>query len=314
MATLPTPADLCAVVQANAGGERAVNWIAARQLALVTTAQLRLAGVGRGFAESRCAKGSMRRLHRGVYVMGSAPLLPGARELAAVLACGGETFVSHRAGAFIWGLAKRAGGNVDVTVVGRHCRSRPGLSVHRPKQLDPRDRAVKRGIPVTAPARTLVDLAATAADSELERAIAEAYALRIVTRRQIEAAIARASRHTGIGTLRDIVTRSGGPAFTRSQAERRMLGLIRQAQLAIPRANARLAGREVDFFWPAQRLVVEVDGHAFHGHRLAFERDRRRDAMLVAAGYRVIRVTWRQLTEEPLALVASVAQALGSDV
>ncbi len=63
--------------------------------------------------------------------------------------------------------------------------------------------------------------------------------------------------------------------------------------------------------WAAQRLVVEVDGFRFHGHRAAFERDRRRDATLVAAGYRVIRVTWRQITEEPLAVVASLGQALG---
>jgi very-short-patch-repair endonuclease len=253
----------------------------------------------------------MRRLHRGVYLVGSAPAVIGAHELAAVLACRGEAFVSHRSAAVLWGLVKPAGGNTEVTIVGRHSRSRPELTVHRPRRLDPRDRAVKRGIPVTAPARTLVDLAADTAEEELERVVAEAYVQRVATRRQIEAAIARAPRHARIGVLRSLVTRSGPPAFTRSQAERRMLSLIRQAQLAVPHVNARLAGREVDFHWPAQQLVVEVDGHAFHGHRLAFERDRRRDATLVAAGYRVIRVTWRQITEEPLAVVASLAQALG---
>ena len=77
-----------------------------------------------------------------------------------------------------------------------------------------------------------------------------------------------------------------------------------------PLANARLLGLEVDFLWPDQRLVVEVDGYTFHGHRRGFERDRRRDQQLVAAGYRVIRVTWRQLRDEPIAVIASIAQAL----
>ncbi len=73
----------------------------------------------------------------------------------------------------------------------------------------------------------------------------------------------------------------------------------------------RLDGYVVDAVWIAQRLIVEVDGFRFHGHRAAFERDRKRDAALLALGYRVIRVTWRQITEEPLAVVATLAQALG---
>ena len=84
--------------------------------------------------------------------------------------------------------------------------------------------------------------------------------------------------------------------FTRSAAERMLRGLIRAANLPRPRFNARLAGYEVDAVWPDRRLVVEVDGYAYHGHRAQFERDRRKDLALTAAGYRVIRVSWRQLT------------------
>jgi very-short-patch-repair endonuclease len=101
-----------------------------------------------------------------------------------------------------------------------------------------------------------------------------------------------------------------GPAITRSEAERRLLKLIRDANLPLPLTNVRLHGHTVDFCWPQNRLIVEFDGFAFHGHRRAFERDRKRDRTLVAAGYRVIRITWRQLTDEPLAVIASVAQAL----
>ncbi len=88
--------------------------------------------------------------------------------------------------------------------------------------------------------------------------------------------------------------------MTRSEAERKLLELLRDARLPPPETNARVLGYEVDFLWRAQKLVVEVDGYAFHGHRAAFERDRAKDQVLVAAGYRVIRVTWRQLEREPL--------------
>jgi very-short-patch-repair endonuclease len=74
-----------------------------------------------------------------------------------------------------------------------------------------------------------------------------------------------------------------------------------------------LAGHEVDVLWPDRRLIVEVDGYAFHSSRTAFEKDRKRDAALQAAGYRVVRVTWRQLTERPEALSATLGAALAGD-
>ncbi len=89
-----------------------------------------------------------------------------------------------------------------------------------------------------------------------------------------------------------------------------MLALIRDAGLPAPRANVRVQGLEVDLHWPDQRLIVEVDGFRFHGTRRAFERDRRRDSLLHAAGERVMRVTWRQLEDAPLMVVAQVAGAL----
>jgi very-short-patch-repair endonuclease len=85
---------------------------------------------------------------------------------------------------------------------------------------------------------------------------------------------------------------------------------LRAAALPPTAVNARIGRHEVDLVWAPQRLVVEVDGFAYHGSRAAFERDRLRDAELQAAGYRVVRVTWRQLVERPEALIARLAQAL----
>jgi very-short-patch-repair endonuclease len=100
------------------------------------------------------------------------------------------------------------------------------------------------------------------------------------------------------------------PGVTRSEAEERFLELIRKSKLGNPMTNAELAGYRVDFLWRHERLVIEVDGHAFHSSRARFESDRMRDAVLVAAGMRVMRVTWQQIVHEPEALVARVAQAL----
>jgi very-short-patch-repair endonuclease len=110
--------------------------------------------------------------------------------------------------------------------------------------------------------------------------------------------------------LRAELDRAGGPAWTRSEAERRMKLLLRQAGLPSPLTNRKIAGYQADFVWPAQRLIVEVDGYQFHGHRRAFERDRKRDAAHVLAGYRVIRVTWRRLADEPMAVAVMIGQAL----
>jgi very-short-patch-repair endonuclease len=100
------------------------------------------------------------------------------------------------------------------------------------------------------------------------------------------------------------------PSLTRSEAERRLLSLIRDAGLPAPRTNVRIGPYEVDMLWPAARLIVEVDGYAYHASRAAFERDRARDAELQARGYRVIRITWRQIEATAHAVVARLAAAL----
>ncbi len=310
VAELVSRRELWEFVQANGSGDRAAVWVAGRQLGLITTAQLEAAGVGRGRIATRMKHGTLRRVHRTVYLLGHPVPLPGALELAGVLACGAGSLVSHRSAAALWGLATPPADDVQVMVVGRDRRPRPGLAVHRVQALDARDRRLKNGIPVTSPARTLLDYALSAMPDELERAIAEAYALKLVTEGEVRGTLERAPNRPGAGRLRAELAREGGPRWTRSEAERRMLGLIRAARLPSPQTQVRIAGWPADFLWPQQQLILEVDGYPFHSHRSAFERDRRRDAAHVAAGYRVIRVTYRQLCDEPLAVAVIVARAL----
>jgi very-short-patch-repair endonuclease len=313
IADLVSPAELRHLLHAPGGAEhpgRAIAWIAGRQLGLIATWQLQALGISHSAITRMLRRGALHRVHRGVFLVGHELQLPGARELAAVLACGDWSFVSHRSAAALWGLTKVAAAEVEVSVVARNCKSREGLRVHRLARLDPRDSAAKNGIPITAPSRALVDLAASAGSDEVEAALAEARAQRIVSDRQLSDALDRAGNRAGVGALRALLRHQGGPRLTRSEAERRLLRLIRAARLPEPEANVRIEGFEVDFLWPEARLIVEVDGFAFHGHRPAFERDRVRDMVLRDRGFEVIRVTWKQLVDQPLLVVAHIARAL----
>jgi very-short-patch-repair endonuclease len=238
-------------------------------------------------------------------------MLPGARELAAVLACGPAAFVSHRSAAALWGVAPAVAEDVAVTVIGRG-RVCKGVRTHGVAALHRADRDRMRGVPVTSVARTIIDFASEATGDELERGIAEAYARELITDRALYAAMDRVPRRAGVKAVKAELRRAGGPRWTQSEGEQRMLRLIRAARLPAPETQERIAGWPADFLWPDQRLIVEVDGYPFHNHRRAFERDRRRDQAHIAAGYRVIRVTWRQLTEEPFAVIAIIGRALGS--
>jgi very-short-patch-repair endonuclease len=269
-------------------GDRAIAELAARQRGVVTTAQLEAAGIGRRGVAHRVAHGRLTRVLRGVYRVGPVEA-PFAREMAATLATGGA--LSHHSAAMVWGLRPPHDGPVHVTVE-IPARSRDGLKVHRSASLNA---AVRNGLPVTTAARTLHDIATLVPRRELDRAVEEAQIRGLVTARELRGRAAAAIAE---------------PRLTRSEAERRLLKLIERARLPRPATNVRVAGWEVDAFWPPERLVVEVDGYAYHGNRAAFERDRRKDAALVAAGYAVIRITWRQLADEPLAVVALLARLI----
>lgn len=309
-ASIVTLEAICHFVRANGAGDRAAAWVAAQQLALITYTQLIAAGLDKDAIAVRCRRGGLHRVHRSVYLLGSPIMVPGARELAGVLACGPTAVVSHRSAAASWGLVPASSTDVEVTVVGRRRRSRRGLVIRRVRHLDPRDKCLLRGIPITSPARTALDFASEASGDELETALAEGRVHRLLSDPELRAAIARAPYRPGSAALSSAIAREGGPRWTESEAERELLRLIRGARLPTPRTQVRVAGWPADFLWPENKLIVEVDGYRFHGHRAAFERDRKRDAAHVLAGYRVIRVTWRQLTEEPLAVVATIARAL----
>jgi very-short-patch-repair endonuclease len=198
-----------------------------------------------------------------------------------------------------------------VTVVaGEAGRRRAGIHVHRAAFLDRRDIRLHQGIPITAPARVLLDIAPNLTDRELERAFDEALVRRRTSRREVREMLSRYPKRTGCGPVRELVEGDRWTTRTRSEAEELFLELTRKGGLPHPEINVRLGRYEVDFLWRQQRVVVEIDGYAYHSSRAALERDHRRDAELQATGYLVIRISWRELTREPEAVLVRIALAL----
>jgi very-short-patch-repair endonuclease len=288
--------------------EDRISAIARSQHGLITRSQLLEAGVRSSAIGRRAVGGRLRRLHRGVYLVG--PILPPrGRELAAVLACGPRACLSHISAGGLWGFAAAPdAGPVHVRVPGGRGGDRPGIRVHGTEALAPDERQVVNRIPVTAPGRTLLDLAAVVGRKEFERAVARAERKGLIDRDGLSALAERSKGLKGAPALREIV--EAGATFTRSEAERRFLELVRNARLPLPESNVTLHGYEVDFLWRKDRVIVEVDGFRYHSSSFTFERDRQRNARLAGHGFQVIRLAWHQIVSEGAATAVQIGRAL----
>jgi very-short-patch-repair endonuclease len=273
--------------------DRIAAALATAQHGVASREQLLAHGAGVHAIDRRVRTGRFTVVFRGVYAIGHAALSDLGRLHAALLAAGAGAVVSHHAAAALHRILPALPPFVDVTVAGRPRRSRPGLRIHGTR--DPPPTVQLAGVAVTTPLRTLQDLRSVLRPAALERACAEALVRNLVTHEELE--IAR-------------LVAPGEAAPTRSALERRFVSLVRKAGLPRPLINTTIGPYEVDFAWPEERVVVELDGWSAHGHRFAFERDRARDADLVARGYLVLRYTWRQLRDNPLLVATQIAQAL----
>ncbi|MGI8461510.1 MAG: type IV toxin-antitoxin system AbiEi family antitoxin domain-containing protein [Solirubrobacterales bacterium] len=288
--------------------ERRIAALASRQHGVVARRQLLRLGISARAIERRIAAGSLIPVHRGVYLVGHRAVPPLAIEMAAVLAYRGRGVVSHLSAGAMYRLTQCPKQAVHLTLT-HDARSRKGVRVHV-SRLEPVDVWHRDGIPLTSPGRTLLDLGACLDADDYERAVAEAWARGLVRRSELEAHVDRNLRRPGTPALRSLLELDRDPARTRSKAERLLLRLIRTAGLPEPETNGRVGGFEVDCVWREQKLVVEFDSWAFHSSRRAFERDRRKDAELLALGYRVLRLTWRRLTRAPDEVITALSRAL----
>jgi hypothetical protein len=292
--------------------------LAGTQDGVFSLAQLRALGLGASVVHKRCASGRLHRVHRGVYSLAPTSLLSRrGRYRAAVLACGDGAVLSHRSAADLQELRHTHRSAVEVTVTQTYARTIAGVQVHRSCTLTSADITTVDGIPCTTPARTLLDLAAVVDRRSLERALEQAEIMEVLDLSALGAQVQR--NHTTLAgrRLRAVLADyAGGTAPTESEFEERFLALCRAAALPLPERQVYIDPGDgepmvrADFAWRAERLVVETDGGRYHRTRRAFESDRRRDQRLTLAGWRVLRVTWRQLREEPQRIAGLIARAL----
>jgi len=286
--------------------DQAISALAAHQHAVVALAQLKRLGLTTGAAGRRAAAGRLHRVHHGVYSLVDPVLLTrNGRFMAAVLACGDGAVLSHRAAAALHNLGLVIRARIDVTAPGSRGRGRSGIRVHSAATLAPRDLTVIDNIPVTALARTLLDVAEDAIRRDVERALDRAEQQRLLDMTVIGDVLRRAGGRRGAEILADVLQQHKiGSTLTRNDLEEAFLRICRHARLPPDHVNAWIpypegGGAEADFIWRQQRLIVEVDGRDIHTTRRAFESDRRRDQRLATLGHRVVRFTWRQVIHHP---------------
>jgi hypothetical protein len=266
----------------------------ARQWGVISRAQLRAVGVAPATVDYWVRAGRLRVVYRSVYAAGGTVLRVEGHRLAAVLACGPGAVLSHRSAASHWGLLATDQVGTDVTAR-RSRQGVPGIRLHSSRSLDAQDTTRHEGIPITTIHRTLLDLAATTRDDQLERALAQAMYLQVYDQRAIDDVIARSNGHRGTKVLKEATKQE--PQITKSDWETRMLRLVRGAGLPEPICNRPLHAPDhgeckPDFYWPAHDLIVETDGWEAHRTLAAFRSDRAKDAALTAGGYKVLRFTW----------------------
>jgi uncharacterized protein DUF559 len=281
--------DVCIEIDGERRTDAAIADLARVQHGVVARAQLVALGLGRGAIDHRLAARRLHPLHRGVFAVGHRALTREGRWMAAEP-------------------------RIEVTVP-RPRRARSGVRVHSSALRD--DEVTRhRGIPVTTPARTLLDLAAVLTRQQLERAVDRAEVRRLASPTSLDALLTRHATRHGTAHLRAILAAGRiGATVTRSRLEDEFIPVLDAHRLPRPQTNASIEVPgykriEPDAMWRDERVIVELDGFDTHGTRGAFEDDRARDAALQAAGWRTMRFTWRQLESEPDAIVARLRAVL----
>lgn len=288
--------------------------LAGAQHGVVARWQLLTLGLSGQAVDRRVSGGRLHLLHRGVYAVGHRVLTVEGRWMAAVLAAGDRAVLSHDSAAAAWELRPPGGGAIHVTVPGDPGRARrTGLRIHRSTTLSPNDTAVHRGIPITTPIRTLIDLATTLKGRPLEHALDLAEQRGFVDFAELHTAIEAHPTRPGSPSLQAQLSRyTAGSTVTRSELEERFLALCDRHGLPRPTVSTRIEGVEVDFVWRDALLIAEVDGYRYHRSPGAFEDDRERDVVLTVAGWTVLRFTWAQVTSRPRWVAAAIRRRLAT--
>ena len=260
--------------------EHAIGRIAGRQHGYITRAQLLRLGLSAAAIGRRVRAGQLIRVHDGVYAVGHVRADAIGRAMAAVLACGPGAVLSHDSAAALWGFRKWRGGPIHVTAPSYHCRR--AIKAHRCR-LERGERTRHWGIPVTKPARTLVDIRRTLPEKQLKRAINDALI----------------SNHLRDGDLVGTPLEGYVEELSRSPLEDDYRPWARRYGVPEAEYNVMLGKYQADVYYRKERLIVELDGWPFHRTKKAFEDDRERDAYMLVHRIVTVRITRDRLEKAP---------------
>jgi hypothetical protein len=231
--------------------------------------------------------------------------------MAAVLASGPGAVLSHGSALDLWEVRESHGHAEVLRLSGGPRYRRTGIRLHQTRSL-PEDHTAKvQGIPVTTVERSMLDMAGRLNATQTERALVAADRNDRVNWTELQRLVARGRGRKGIVRLRRVAMEVDPRAVdARSPLEVDFLALCREFEIPSPQVNVFAGPYLVDFLWPAQRVVVETDGYAYHRDRPAFESDHERTIALTMAGYEVHRATYRMLTWNPGPFLGLVHRSL----
>ncbi|HEX6152170.1 MAG TPA: type IV toxin-antitoxin system AbiEi family antitoxin domain-containing protein [Solirubrobacterales bacterium] len=272
--------------------------LAEAQHGVVSFRQLRQLGFSKGHISRAYEADRLRRIHRGVYAVGHARISPHGRCMAAVLACGAGTVLSHHSAAWLWGFLPACPKEAAVTVLSQGHRRR-GIRVYRVAGLSSRDYGALEGIPVTSVERTLIDLGAVATARNLTSAVDRAKRLGRLDLDALDAILLRRGHTVAGKRLEKALELYRRPVFDRARSELLFLDAIEKEGLPTPVLNCWVEKWEIDAYWEDERFAVEVDGWETHGTRKAFEEDRLRLEEMKLAGIDCIPISARRIEREP---------------
>jgi hypothetical protein len=255
--------------------------LASRQHGVVSIRQLSgPLGYSRTGVEEAVAAGRLHQVDHGVYAVGHTEISIHGECLAAVLAVGPGSLLSYWSAGWLWGLLQTRPKTFHVTATGpRRLRARPPVRVHRARNLVDADRRFQEGIPVTGVGRTYLDLAEVSARRRLPKLLKRGEDLKLLDVNEVAACAERSRGHKGSKPLlQALASYRPEVRVTRSDVERDFLALVEAAGLPSPATNYIVGPYELDAYWPAAGLAVEIDTYETHGSRASFESDRERDA------------------------------------
>jgi very-short-patch-repair endonuclease len=290
--------------------DQRIATIAAAQRGRVATRQLLAAGISSGMISTKTGNGHLIRVNRGVFAVGYVSPAPLVRETEALLACGEDSLLSHLSAAALWEMIPaRPGGPPHLTTAG-DARSRAGIIVHRSRVLTDADVRVRDGLPVTSPARALLDMCDLLTLRETERALDEGLARRIVTIDDILELVGRTHGRKGATELLRMVADRTMPGGGRTKWQRIASKAFREAGLPEAEEDVWYLGYQHDFLWRKHGVTLEIDGYPWHSTKSNMERDRTKETRCKQAGLDPNRVSNTQVERHILEVVALVAARL----